>query len=368
MEPLTAFDPNSVQISWEQNNTYQIVLTAYASQNNMLAFEMLDVENSVFFDGEEYVIKQLSFGAQDGFITKQITATHVYNETSRVMQTKVNYGVKTYTVNDVLKHYFNGNKLGFSWKVYGNFDKQKIENLGGDSAKDGLSKIIDTWSNVVIFPENKLIRVYEFQAFRKELGNRIDYLHDTSSVQLDSDSTAIVNQVQAIGKKKDSNSNKTSYYFEPFIVSNQNSIDKWGLHRGSDISDERFTDKKAMEKYVMSQMASDPSLSISITSETNSKPIPGEIMRLEIRPISFVTNVEVVGYTWYPLSKTQSNTLTLNNTSKTILDYQKRNENSLSKIMKNQKNNINGNSTVIDIANKAYESSIYGEVIGESEY
>ena len=330
---------------------------------------MLDVESSVFFDGEEYIVKQSLVEAQEGFITKQITATHVYNEVVRIRQQTVNTGSKTYSIDEVLEHYLKGNDLGFTWEVHGNFDKQQIEDLGGDSAKDGLSKITETWSNAVVYPTNKLIRVYEIESFRQYLGGRIDYLHDTSDVQLESDSTEIVNQVMAIGKEKDgSDSDKPSYYFEPFLVTNQDSANKWGLHPGDDISDDRFTDKKTMEQYALSQMTAEPSLTITITSDVNRKPTPGEMVRLEVRPMSFVTNVEVVGYTWYPLDKTQKNSITLNNSARTILDYQKRNNSSLAKVIKNQKDSIKGVSNATNLANKAYDSSVYGEVVGESEY
>lgn len=369
VEPLTAFVPSSVQVTWEKNNTYQLTFTAFSIPKNLVAFEMLDVESSIFFDGEEYIVKQSSVEAQDGFTTKQVTATHVYNEVVRIRQRKVNADSKSYSVDDVLKFYFEGNNLGFTWEVHGSFDKKQIEGLGGNSAKDGLSKITETWSNAVIYPTNKVIRVYEIESFRQYLDGRIDYLHDTSDVQLESDSTEIVNQVMATGKEKDgSDSDKPSYYFEPFLVTNQDSVTKWGLRPGDDVSDDRFTDKKAMEQYALSQMTAEPSLTIAITSEVNQKPTPGEMMRLEVRPMSFVTNVEVVGYTWYPLDKTQKNSITLNNSAKTILDYQKRNNSSLAKVIKNQKNSIKDVSNATSLANKAYDSSVYGEVIGESEY
>lgn len=330
---------------------------------------MLDVESSVFFDGEEYIVKQSPVNVQGGFITKQITATHVYNEIVRIRQRNVNAGTKTYGVDDVLSYYLKDNQLGFTWEVYGNFDRQQITDLGGGSAKDGLSKIMETWPNAVIYPTNKVIRVYESESFRKYLGGRIDYLHDTSDVQLESDSTEIVNQVMAIGKQKDGgDSDKPSYYFEPFLVTNQDSIKKWGLHPGEDVSDDRFTDKAAMEKHVLSQMVADPSLSITITSDVNQKPTPGEMMRLEVRPMSFVTYVEVVGYTWHPLDKTQKNSITLNNSARTILDYQKRNNSSLAKVIRNQKNSVKEINNATSMASRAYSSSVYGEVIGESEY
>ncbi|WND29892.1 prophage endopeptidase tail family protein [Lactiplantibacillus plantarum] len=369
VEPLTTAVNSTVKLEWEKNGTYQLSFTAYAGLEDLVAYEMLDVESSIFFDGQEFVIKQSLAEVQDNFTTKQITATHVYNEISRIRQENVNSGEKTYTVDDVLSFYLKDNTLGFTWKVIGDFDNQQIIDLGGDSAKDCLSKITDVWSNAIIFPDNKVIQVYEQESFRKNLGGRIDYLHDANDIQLTSESTEIVNQVKAIGKEKDgSDSDKPSYYFDPFLVTDNNSVQKWGLHPGDDVSNNRFTDKEAMQKYVLSQMVAEPSLSISVTSEVNQKPIAGEVVRLEIRQMTFVTNVEVVGYTWYPFDKAQPNSITLNNNAKTILDYQRRNKNSLAKIIKDQKEASENGTNALNLASQAYDARMYGEVVGESEY
>ncbi|WP_161017237.1 phage tail protein [Lactiplantibacillus plantarum] len=369
VEPLTTVVNSTVKLEWEKNGTYQLSFTAYAGLEDLVAYEILDVESSVFFDGQEFIIKQSLAEVQDSFTTKQITATHVYNEVSRIRQENVNSGDKTYTVDDVLSFYLKDNELGFTWKVIGDFDEQQITDLGGDSAKDCLSKITDTWSNAVIFPDNKLIQVYEQNSFQTNRGGRIDYLHDTSDVQLTSDSTSIVNQVKAIGKEKDgSDSDKPSYYFDPFLVTDNDSVQKWGLHPGDDVSDNRFTDEETMRKYVLSQMTTEPSLSITVTSEINQRPIAGEVVRLEIRPMTFVTNVEIVGYTWYPFDNTQPNLITLNNNAKTILDYQRRNKNSLAKVIQEQKEASKNVTNALNLASQAYDTRLYGEVVGESEY
>ena len=369
VEPLTTAVNSTVQLEWEKNGTYQLSFTAYAGLEDLVAYEMLDVESSIFFDGQEFIVKQSVAEVQDSFTTKQVTATHVYNEVSRIRQTNVNSGEKTYTVDDVLSFYLKDNTLGFTWKVIGSFDKQQITDLGGDSAKDCLSKITDTWSNAIIFPDNKLIQVYEQNSFQTNQGGRIDYLHDASDVQLTSDSTSIVNQVKAIGKEQDgSDSDKPSYYFDPFLVTDDGSVQKWGLHPGDDISDDRFTDKEAMREYALSQMTTEPSLSITVTSEVNQKPIAGEVVRLEVRPMTFITNVEVVGFTCYPFDKSQLNSITLNNNAKTIQDYQRRNKNGLAEVIRNQKAGSKNGTNALNLASQAYDSRMYGEVVGQSEY
>lgn len=52
---------------------------------------------------------------------------------------------ETYSIDDVVKYWLDGNSLGFTYEVHGSFDHQEIENLGNGSGKDMLSKVLDTW-------------------------------------------------------------------------------------------------------------------------------------------------------------------------------------------------------------------------------
>ena len=115
-------------------------------------------------------------------------------------------------------------------------------------------------------------------------------------------------------------------------------------------------------------MTTEPSLSITVTSEVNQKPIAGEVVRLEVRPMTFITNVEVVGFTCYPFDKSQLNSITLNNNAKTIQDYQRRNKNGLAEVIRNQKAGSKNGTNALNLASQAYDSRMYGEVVGQSEY
>ena len=299
---------------------------------------MLSVESSVWWDNQEYIIKQFQPDYSNGFTTYQVTAIHVAYEVARIRQRQTKTGTLTYSVNDVLSFYLSGNSLGFTWQVIGNFGKEQIADLGNSSGKDMLDKIVSTWPDAVFYPDNKNIRIYQHDSFAKSIGKRIDYLHNTPELKLSYDSSSIVNQVMASGKQKEgTDSDKTEYYFEPFLVSNQNSINKWGLHPGDDVSDERFTDKSAMQTFAMSQLSPEPTLTIEVTEITNEKPQLGEIKRLENRKDEFVTEVEVVAFTYYPLDSSQATSITLNNRAKTILNYQSSRQKGLEKTLNLQK-------------------------------
>lgn len=301
------------------------------------------------------IIKQCTPDFSKGLETKNISAIHVFNEIKRVRKREVKTGTHVYLPEDVLAFYLSGNSFGFSWEVIGKFEKQQITDLGNSDGKDMFSKITSTWNDAVIYPDNKKIIVYSYEKFVKDLGNRLDYLNNTDDIQLTYDSTEIVNQVKVFGKKKEDG----AYYFEPFIVTDSESVKKWGVHVGDDLSDERFTIKADMEKYAESKLIPEPSLTISLNLKDGSKPIPGERKRLEV--MGFVTWVDVVSYKWYPFSSIQSVAITLNNTAKTILDYQKKNKKDLTNVEKISMNTDHA----LNRATSAYNARIYGTVVKE---
>ena len=340
-EPLNYFPNGSFAVHWAENSAYEVSFTAV--NDGSLAYSLIQVESSIYWQGQEYIVKNCVDDHSGGVSTKQITASHVYSECSRFRQHKIKAGTLTYTVNDVLSFVFDENPLGFTYEVIGDFDKQQISDLGNCSGQDALSKIVETWPDAVIYPDNKKIRVYAHDSFVRNHGHRIDYLNNASSVKIITDSTGIGNRTLASGmQKENTDSDNPEYYFQPFFVSDQGSIDKWGLHETEDTSDERFNSKTAMQAYALSKLSVEPSLTIEVTEDTNEIPIAGDIKRLEVRPEGFVTNVEIVEFTCYPLDQGANTSITLNNTAKTILDYQRKMRRINNLTVNNQKQQISG--------------------------
>lgn len=86
IEPLNCIDPDTFYIDWEVNSTWSIQFTAY--DDGSFAYSMLDAQASLFFDGQEYVIKQAEPDANGGVNTIDIVATHIYFEISRIRKYK----------------------------------------------------------------------------------------------------------------------------------------------------------------------------------------------------------------------------------------------------------------------------------------
>lgn len=264
-EPLNCIDPDSFYVGWEVNSAWSIQFTA--RDDGSFAYSMLDAQASLFFDGQEYIIKQAEPDTSGRVNTIEVVATHVYFELSRIRKYKTyidpadadkqtdvkvygstqndnnnsgddsgddddpnaqktettttegNTTTKTtvtktdetkedsdenqveYHIEDVLKHWIDGNQLGFSYQVIGDFPTARLEELADGSGTDMLSKITEAWPNAVIYPDNRNIRVYAQDQFYKDYGNRLDYPNNTTEVKWTFDSTSLTNEVMCIGGK-----------------------------------------------------------------------------------------------------------------------------------------------------------------------
>ncbi|WP_080392132.1 phage tail protein [Lactiplantibacillus plantarum] len=334
-EPLRSLVFSSFYIQPTVNDSYQLEFTAYDDKS--VAFNLLTVEASVIWDGQEFVIKQLVPDYSGGVTTVQVTAIHVGYCLDRVFQHSVKSGEKTYTVNDVLEFILGSNELGYTWQVIGNFEKAQITDLGNCNGKDMLSKIVEAWPKAIFWPDNKNIRIFHHDSLAKNLGNRIDYLNSSKEIKLTYDSNEVVNKLRCVSVEKDSDDSKGSkYWFEPFYVTDDDSIKRFGVHDGGDVSDDRYHDVSAMTTYGKSKLVPEPSLAIEVTNNDNVEPNIEEIVRLEIRPFGYVTTVEVMSYQYYPLDKSQPTQITLNNRAKTILNYQRASQSAFQSALKAQ--------------------------------
>ena len=343
--PLTCYEANTFNYQYENNQTNQIQFTAY--DDGSPSFSALGIESLITFNGDLFVVKQIQ-PTLTGVNLPQVTAIqYVNSELSRIFQHNTQTGTLTYTVQDVLNYWLSDssvNFLGFSYAVHGDFDKQQIQDLGNGSGSDMTSKIIDTWSGTIIRPIGKVIHVYSAEAFVKQSQKRIDYLHDTSEIDLAIDSTGVYNQVKCIGATVDTStddsadetttdSNTEAYYFQPFFVSDQESINNWGLHPMADLNNGDYKIADDMRKYALTQLQVDPIITTTITMNSNKQPIPGEKARLNIQTMSYSTDVTVVSFTWYPFSKSQQTQISYDNLPASIL-HQKNNRNTLAELNK----------------------------------
>lgn len=198
--PLTCFLKSSFQVQYENNQTNQLQFVAY--NDGSPSFALIANESTIEFNNDLYIIKNIE---QDRTGTSLYTVTamqYVNSEIGRVFQKNVRSGTLTYSIDEVLDFFLNdetANPFGFSYHVFGDFSKQQIENLGGCSGKDMISKIISTWPGTIVKPSGKRVDVYSSDQFLRNYQRRVVYNHDSTNMKLIEDSTVIVNQITCVG-------------------------------------------------------------------------------------------------------------------------------------------------------------------------
>lgn len=323
-------DHSSFYLQREKNGSYQIQFTAIDSRSDRVGFELLQIEASILFQGQEYLIKQIIPDDVSGYSIKTVTATHVMFEAQHFFQRSTKNGTLNYKPQDIMSFIFDGNPYGFTWEVADDFDSHQIENLGSMSGQDALSKIVEVWPDAVIIPDNYHIKICKTSSVEKPHGNRLGYMNNVSEMKITQDSTNIKNQVFCTGKAKDKEDGTPDdappeYYFPPFLITLNDSVKNWTHGKPREmapITDDRFTDAAAMRSYGISQLNPDPTLVVECTTNFNYQPIMGDLVRVENRKENLALDLSVVGYTWYPWDISQFTQVTLNNTAKTIFDYQ----------------------------------------------
>lgn len=358
-ETVTSVVFEELARKWKKNSDNQIEFTAL--NDGSLAYNLLRNENSIIIDGQEYVIKQAE-RALDGYDRSvAVTATHVYFESSRIYNYQTKSGTITYSIQDILHYFFDNNPYGFTWEVIGNFSKVQIENLGNTSALDALNTCVDKF-NCVIYPDNKHIRIYARDAWQKQVNKSYLYGYNTTTFSCSWDTTSIQNVAMCYGKQKDGEENQ--YYFAPFLAKNTTSIQRWGERPGAEISDERFTDKNAMNTYALSTMQADPVTTMSLTYDGDDQVLPGEVWYLRVEPEQFDTDVEVTGITDYPFAPDHRPEVELDNSVRTLLDEDVAQERAIKTAIKDNQAAAKQIQQTSQKAAQAYDSRFIGDLYG----
>lgn len=345
---LTSVIPDTMQITWKKNSEYQMQFEAY--NNGSDAYSMLSPGNMVEKNGQWFVIKHPKAGWSGNLETTSIVATHISSEINRIRiygddaptdfgsydhagksqsVTSVSNGnaetVVSVSINDIMQWAFGNqqDRWGITYQIIGNFNSHMVVSpYASGSGKDIISRILSSWTDVVFWPDNLNLRIYSYDEFYKDRGHRLDYLHDTDTITLEYDTTDMVNAARLVGTTQESGGSQSTYYFAPFYFVDEESRKRWGLYEGDDITSDTITDKEQMKAYAGTQFKPNPDVSLELTA-IDWQAIPGDLVRVEIKPANYVTQTGVVGIVSYPDSAANKTTVTLNSNLQTILDYQR---------------------------------------------
>ncbi len=312
-EILINYDKDSFSVSWQQNETWELSVTVPETKSNQITFDLIDYENYVVFDGQQYSIKQMRPYASGRQIYKDVVATHVYYTIQDGWQYDTISGTKS--INDLLTHIFKAGNRGFSWEVVDPnnvFLKKEQENFGNDNYLNLINEILEDYGAVVI-PNNKHLVFYPISEYGNITEQQIRYKYNTDEVSFDIDTYALKTQIKGFGKKKEDD----SYYFNPVTYTSSLS-QRFGIRIQGPIEDERYKNQKNMLEYLKQQLHDYPDVSGSVTLKWAVSLNKGDKVLFVYEPLNISTYIQVVGITDYPAIPNKAPEIVLSNTKKTI--------------------------------------------------
>lgn len=370
-ETLTCIQRDGWDHDIEMNQTDQIDFTV--SNDGTIGYQLLENENYIFFSGQQYRIKQTEKDDSGYDIKRTITATHIRFDAQYVYQYEKHKGSWTVGPADLMSFVFDQNDLGnhgFTWTIIGDSPKVEVTDYGECSGQDCINDCCEKF-NMVVTADNKHIFLTVMEDFVKKVNASFRYLYNTPEFQASIDTTEIQNIAKCYGKTKEKeegtaeSDDDTEYYFAPFIVRDEESIQEWGERPGPPIIDERFTDPEAMRQYALATMKSEPDLQITLNFSGEEKLELGNMLYIAVQPENFVTWVTVTGIKNNVFVRPVNAEITLENKRQNLVDY----EVALQKSIKSVKGHLSGIgrslSAVDTLANNAWGMGTITKKVGE---
>ena len=219
-EILIDFDPSTFKYEYEVNNERSISFTAYKTNVNADVFNMLQNEAIVLWKGQKYMIKQTQIKSDNKMLTVEVTAKHIFMEFQNhyilkdLENEEMNNEVSededkpSYTLEQYLQFGFDGNKLGFTYQIVGDFNNRVIiDELGN---KNGMEYLVEGSElfDYIYFADNKKIYIYVPDKFYKMSEEVIRYKYNTDEVSASVTTTDLKTYIRGYGKKKTSKETK----------------------------------------------------------------------------------------------------------------------------------------------------------------
>ena len=312
-EILTDYDKSTFIENWQENETWEISFTIVKTKFNELAFDLVDYENSVFFNGQEFIVKQMGVSVEGAAIAKTVTATHIYY----TMQDGFQYDTITGTrsINQLLAHVFEPDNRGFTWNVVDpnkKFLPVEQENFGNGNYLKLVEEILKDYDAIVI-PDNKNLTFFPRSEYGKKTEEQIRYKYNTDSVKFDIDTLNLKTQIKGFGKKKEDD----TYYFTPITYTSKQS-EKWGIRVQSPVSDDRYTVSGNMLERLKTDLQDYPTITGTVTMKWRVEPNKGDYVAFVYEPLGVNTYIQVVGIKTYPAIPNKPPEITLSNKKKTM--------------------------------------------------
>lgn len=225
---------DTFKINLQLNSAYEISFTATYTDQFKEAYHQLQPKQVVWFNNQIYYIQQLNNTTdENGMDQLQVTATAALidlmknvridpaeptedhpdidsdssDDNSDDQQQDPQPGTitvkktdekQTYTLQDRLDQFFNNNDQGIKYELHGNFPQAAVDCQG--SLYEWLGSNLATFGAYYV-PDNYVLKIYDIASLRHKTDHEFRYLHNTSTINLQTDATSMVNCCEVYGGK-----------------------------------------------------------------------------------------------------------------------------------------------------------------------
>lgn len=110
--------------------------------------------------------------------------------------------IPTYSLFEYLKYGFQDNKIGFDFRIIGDFDQRiPINELGGKNGMEYLIDGVDMY-DYIYFADNKMIYIYDEASYYKQADEPIIYKYNNDEINVTTKTTELKTYIRGYGKKK----------------------------------------------------------------------------------------------------------------------------------------------------------------------
>lgn len=199
-ETLTCITHDSISWNEEINQTLQIDFTA--RNDGSIGYQLLQNENNLYFEGQQYQIKQADKDDEAYDNKRTVSATHIWFDCQHIRQYDKLKGTQKLSASDLMNFVFDQNTLGnrgFSWSVIGSSDTATFTDYGDKSGKECIQDCIEKF-NLVVVADNKNLKLIPMDQFQHKTSKSFKYIHDTPTFKVTIDSTDLQNIAKVFGK------------------------------------------------------------------------------------------------------------------------------------------------------------------------
>lgn len=225
---------DTFKINIQLNSAYEISFTATYTTQYKEAHDLLQPKRGIWFNDQEYYIQQLNNTTdENGLDQLQVTATAMlidlmknvridpaeptedHPETSDdksdnsgddqqqdpapgTITVKKTDEQQTYTLQDRLDQFFKNNDQGIKYELHGNFPQAAVDCQG--SLYEWLGSNLATFGAYYV-PDNYVLKIYDIASLRRKTDHEFRYLHNTSTINLQTGATSMVNCCEVYGGK-----------------------------------------------------------------------------------------------------------------------------------------------------------------------